>query len=118
MGLVRRRPVPVPALQAQLRPRESLVEYVLDEKVSYAIEINRGGLKIHSLPARGQISNASRSFVTAIRDEGDFRPSAQELYKQVIAPIINGEVSSLIVVDDGPLHLIPFSASTNENGPK
>jgi tetratricopeptide (TPR) repeat protein len=37
MGLVRRRPVTVAALQAQLRPRENLVEYVLDEKGSYAI---------------------------------------------------------------------------------
>ena len=51
MGLVRRRPASVADLQAQLRPGEALVEYVMDEKGSYAIEISRAGLKIHNLPA-------------------------------------------------------------------
>ena len=65
-------PVTVAALQAQFRPRENLVEYVLDEKGSYAIEISRTGLKIQNLPARAQISNASRAFVTAIARTGRF----------------------------------------------
>jgi CHAT domain-containing protein len=116
MGLVRRRPVPVAALQAQLGPRERLVEYVLDEKASYAIEINRVGMKIHSLPPRAQISKFSHSFVTAIRNESDFRPGAKELYKSVMEPIVSRDVSSLIIVPDGPLHLVPFTALTNEKG--
>ena len=32
----------------------AIVEYVMDEKGSYAIEINRAGLKIHNLPARAR----------------------------------------------------------------
>ena len=48
MSLVRRRPVSAAALEAQLRPGEALVEYVMDEKGSYAIEISRAGLKVHS----------------------------------------------------------------------
>ena len=116
MGLVRRRPVGIAALQAQLHAREILVEYVLDEKASYAIEISHTGLKIQNLPARTQISNVSRAFVTAIRNSGDSRASGQELYKQIIKPVINPNVDSLIVVPDGPLHLIPFSALVNEGG--
>ena len=46
MGLVRRRPASVADLQAQLlRQGEAIVEYVMDEKASYAIEINRAGLQ-------------------------------------------------------------------------
>ena len=81
MGLVRRRPVSVAELQAQLQPRESLVEYVLEEKGSYAIEIRRAGLKIHNLPPRSQISGIARSFVTAIRSGTDTKSSGEELYK-------------------------------------
>ena len=75
MGLVRKRPVSVAELQLQLRPRESLVEYVLEEKGSYAIEISRTGLKIHNLPPRSQISGLARSFVTAIRSGTEPNPA-------------------------------------------
>ncbi len=83
MGLVRRRPASVADLQAQLRQGEAIVEYVMDEKASYAIEINRAGLKIHNLPARTEIGNLSRSFVTAIRNGTDSQSSGRELYKQL-----------------------------------
>jgi CHAT domain-containing protein len=116
MGLVRKRPVSVAELQAQLQPRESLVEYVLEEKGSYAIEISRAGLKIHNLPPRSQISGLARSFVTAIRSGTDTRSSGEELYKQLVRPVFGPNVSSLIVVPDGPLHLVPFSAVMNEGG--
>ena len=116
MGMVRRRPVAVPTLQAQLRPGESLVEYVLDEKASYAIEINHAVLNIKTIAGRAQISQLSRSFVTAIRNGADSRPSGQDLYKKLIEPVVSRDTSSLIVVPDGPLHLIPFSALVNESG--
>jgi CHAT domain-containing protein len=116
MGLVRKRPDSVAELQTQLQPRESLVEYVLEEKGSYAIEISRTGLKIHNLPPRSQISALARSFVTAIRSSSDTKSSAEELYKRLVQPVAGPNVSSLIVVPDGPLHLVPFSALMNEGG--
>jgi CHAT domain-containing protein len=116
MGLTREHPVTLPLLQAQLRPGESLVEYVLDDKASYAIEVTRAGLNIHSLPSRTRVSKLSRSFLTAIQHAADSNTSGQEIYKQLIQPVIGPNVSSLIVVPDGPLHLIPFSALVNERG--
>ena len=116
MGLVRRRPASVADLQAQLRQGEAIVEYVMDEKASYAIEINRAGLKIHNLPARTEIGNLSRSFVTAIRNGTDSQSSGRELYKQLIAPVRSQNISSLIIVPDGPLHLVPFGALVNDAG--
>ena len=58
----------------------------------------------------------SRAFVTAIRSSGDSRATGQELYKQIIKPVLSPDVASLIIVPDGPLHLIPFSALVNEGG--
>ena len=58
--------------------REAIVEYVMDEKASYAIEINRAGLKIHNLAARTEIGDLSRSFVTAIRNGTDSQSSGRE----------------------------------------
>ncbi|HTU45374.1 MAG TPA: CHAT domain-containing protein [Bryobacteraceae bacterium] len=116
MGLVRRHPASVADLQAQLRQGEAIVEYVMDEKASYAIEISRAGLKIHNLPARTEISNLSRTFVTAIRNGTDSQSSGRELYKQLIGPVRGQNISSLIIVPDGPLHLIPFGALVNDAG--
>jgi CHAT domain-containing protein len=116
MGIVRKRPVSVAELQTQLRPQEKLVEYVLDEKGSYAIEISRAGLKIQNLPRRSEISGLSRSFVTAVRTGTDARSSAEELFKRLVKPVMGPDVSSLIVVPDGPLHLVPFSALVTEGG--
>jgi CHAT domain-containing protein len=116
MGLVRRRPASVANVQAQLKLGEALVEYVMDEKASYAIKIDRAGLKIHNLPARTEIGSLSRSFVTAIRNGADFQSSGRELYKQLIAPVRGQNISSLIIVPDGPLHLIPFGALVNDAG--
>ena len=116
MGLGRTRPVSVATLQAQLRPHETLVEFVLDTKASYAIEISRTNLKIQPLPSRAEISKLSRSFVTAIRSGADSKASGQALYKELIEPVMNRDISSLIVIPDGPLHLVPFSALVNAGG--
>jgi len=116
MKLIRRRPVRVAALQSQLRLREKLVEYVLDDKGSYAIEISRDDFRIHPLAPRGAISKLARSFVTAVRNGDDPKVSSQELYRELLWPVLGQGVSSLIVVPDGPLHLIPFSALMNPKG--
>jgi CHAT domain-containing protein len=116
MGLIRKRPVAAAALQGQLLPRENLVEYVLDTKESYVIEVSHTGLKIRTLPGRADISKLSRSFVTAIRSGGDSHASGQELFNQIIRPVLSPNIASLIIVPDGPLHLIPFSALVNETG--
>ena len=116
MRLLARRPVKVEAVQSQLSPRQCLVEYVLDERGSYAIEITRQDITIHALPPRSQISKLSRSLVTAIRSGGESRGSAKELYSLLVAPILHTDTDSLIVIPDGPLHLVPFSALVDESG--
>ncbi len=106
----------VQAVQAQLHPGDTLIEYVLDERGSHAIKITRQALNIHVLPPRSQISRLSRTFVTAVRSGNDARGSGQELYSQLVAPMIQPGTTSLIIVPDGPLHLVPFSALQTSGG--
>jgi CHAT domain-containing protein len=110
------KPTSVAAVQAQLLPGDTLIEYVLHERGSYAITITRQTLKIHALPPRSQISSLSRTFVTAIRNGNDARDSGQKLYSQLIAPMLQPGTTSLIIVPDGPLHLVPFSALQTATG--
>jgi CHAT domain-containing protein len=116
MALLRRKPVTVQAVQLQLRPEETLIEYVLDERGSHAIRIRRDAIDIRSLPRRSHISALSRSFVTAIRSGNDARDSGQQIYSELVAPMLQAGTDSLIVVPDGPLHLVPFSALRTETG--
>jgi CHAT domain-containing protein len=111
-----RKPTSVPAIQAQLLPGDTLIEYVVDERGSHAIRMTRQTLKIEALPPRSQISNLSRAFVTAIRSGNDARASGQELYRQLVEPMLQPETTSLIIVPDGPLHLVPFSALQTATG--
>jgi CHAT domain-containing protein len=116
MTILRRAPVTVDALRRVLGPKETLVEYVLDKQGSYALQITQTGLKIHTLPGRAEIGKNARTFVTAIRNKSESRASAQALYQQVIKPLTSDGSTSLIVVPDGPLHLIPFAALMDEQG--
>ena len=116
MMILPRRPATVQSIQAQLQTHETLVEYVLHQSGSYAIEVTRDNLKIHPLPPRPQISRLSRTFVTAIRSGADTGGNGQELYSQLVAPVIHPDTTSLIVVPDGPLHLVPFSALQDSKG--
>jgi CHAT domain-containing protein len=116
MAILRRAPVTVDALRRILGPKESLVEYVLDKQGSYALQVTQSGLKIHSLPGRAEIGKNARTFVTAIRNKSESKASAQALYQQVIKPLTSEDLSSLVVIPDGPLHLIPFGALVDEQG--
>jgi CHAT domain-containing protein len=116
MAILRRAPVTVDALRRILGPKESLVDYVLDKQGSYALQITQAGLKIHSLPGRVEIGKNARAFVTAIRNKSEAKASALALYQQVIKPLFAERSTSLIVIPDGPLHLIPFGALIDEQG--
>jgi CHAT domain-containing protein len=116
MALRRTPPVSVAAVRRLLGPRESLVEYVFDKDACYALQITQAGLRVHVLPGRAEIGKTAKAFVTAIRSQSDSKPSATALYQQVLKPLTPGASSSLVVIPDGSLHLIPFGALVDEQG--
>jgi CHAT domain-containing protein len=108
--------VSLDALRRQLRPGEMFVEYVLDAKTSYAMEVTRSGLTIHSLPGRSEIDRLAKKFLFAINGKTDVNASAKALYVSIISPIAREQPTSLVVVPDGPLNSIPFGALVDQNG--
>ena len=116
MALRRQPPVSVAAIRRLLGPRESLVEYVFDKEACYALQITQTGLRVHALPGRAEIGRTAKAFVTAIRNQSDSKASATALYQQVLKPVTPPASSSLVVIPDGSLHLIPFGALVDEQG--
>lgn len=116
MALRRTPPVSVAAVRRLLGSRESLVEYVFDKDACYALQITQAGLRVHVLPGRAEIGKTAKAFVTSIRGQSDSRASATALYQQVLKPLTPGASSSLVVIPDGSLHLVPFGALMDEQG--
>jgi CHAT domain-containing protein len=92
------------------------VEYVLDRNASYALEVSRLGMLVHSLPSAEQITKLTKAYLTKVNAGKDERLEARALYSALIAPIAAREWNSLIIVPDGSLHLIPFGALLDSAG--
>src|SRR5579883_1153944 len=117
MRMARRPPVSIPALQRSLTPGETLVEYVLDnESESHAIEITSTDVRVHAIPGKAEVTALCQKFVQAIKDQKDASEPGRELLERVVLPAIAGNPSSLIVVPDGALNLVPFAALPDRNG--
>jgi hypothetical protein len=109
-------PVTLSALRRQLAHGETLVEYVLDNKTSYAMEVTASRFDIQPLPARSEVDKLTKKFLSAIKSNADFTSPGKALYDSLIPESIRKETTSLIVVADGSLHSIPFGALVDGRG--
>jgi CHAT domain-containing protein len=116
MEMLRRPPVSLSSIQRQLSAGETLVEFVLDARQSYALQVTQEGLTVHTLADRAVIDQAVRQFLSAVKGEAPSDAAAQHLYRMLLYDAITKETSALIVVPDGSLHLLPFAALVNGDG--
>ena len=117
MKMARKPPVSVAILQRSLTPGEALIEFVLDNGgASHALEITRTSIQIHGLPKRGQVENLCQNFLRAVRAKSNWAQPGRALFEQVVLPAMASHPSSVIIVPDGPLNLIPFSSLTYKRG--
>lgn len=116
VAVLRHSPLTLPALMRVLGPRQVFVEYVLDRKASYALEVSNGGMCVHRLPPREQIAALTKSYLTMLRTGEAEHGGARALYSALISPITARDWDSLVIVPDGSLHLLPFGALRDENG--
>lgn len=110
VATLRHSPLSLSDLMSLLASHEVFVEYILDDRTSYALEVSRAGMQVHQLPGDEQMTQLTASFLRKIKGGTDERPEARALYSAVIAPIAARRWNSLIIVPDGSLHLIPFAA--------
>ena len=107
-------PVDLIELQRDLSPSELLLEYVLDEPNSYVLAITRTTVKRYTLKAKSELEREATDYrSTVIRRKTDIG-LAQQLFNDLVKPVsAYKQEPSIIVVPDGKLHLLPFSASSD-----
>jgi tetratricopeptide (TPR) repeat protein len=116
VAVLRHAPLSLPGLMRLLKPHQVFLEYVLDGKTSYALQVSRVGMQVHQLPGSAQISQLSNGYLRKINSGADARSEAQALYSAILAPIATSAGDSMIIVPDGTLHLIPFAALLDGSG--
>jgi len=107
-------PVPLATFERDLKSTELFVEYVLSEPHSYALAVTADAVHRYTLPPKSELEKEAVQYRSEITQKKTNLPLAQQLYDGLLAGI--PEVSrkqNLIVVPDGKLHLLPFSALAN-----
>jgi CHAT domain-containing protein len=105
-------------VQASLKPKEVILEYVLDEPRSFCLSITRTRAEITKLnTGKVEIENLAERYLSNVRTLKPVSDLAKELYSILIAPVsaTAGE-SHFIIVPDGRLYLLPFDALEDSSG--
>jgi CHAT domain-containing protein len=104
-------PVGIEQVQRTLEPSEVLLEYVVATPRSYCLVISRDGARIVPLAGKDSVETLIAAYLKAVKAKAPARKEARGLYDALLAPISAAtQKQQLIVVCDGPLHLVPFDA--------
>jgi len=104
-------PVPLAQLQSDLGPKQVLIEYVLDDPRSYALSITRTNVNRYFLPSRETLAEEVRDYRFVVTQREPDVAIAQQLFQQLLGTIPEYKHDTeVIVVPDGELDLLPFSA--------
>ena len=104
-------PVPLAKLQRDLQSSELFVEYVLADPHSYALAITHSAVYRYILPSKKELEQEATQYRSALIHQKADLALAQRLYDGLLGAIPEfREKQSVIVVPDGKLHLLPFSA--------
>jgi CHAT domain-containing protein len=111
-------PAPVPValreLQRDLRASELLVEHVLDDPDSYALAVTRNSVHRYRLSPRDLLEQEATQYRSTLKQKKTDPALGQRLYNGLLGGIPElKDKRELIVVPDGKLHLLPFSALVN-----
>jgi CHAT domain-containing protein len=111
-------PASIRSIQDQLKPDEVLLEYVLDDPMSFCLSITRSGPKLHELPTgRKEIETLTHSFIDQVRAKQSGDDAFRHLYGSLLESIPEAQhAERLIIVPDGILNLLPFEALRNGKG--
>lgn len=110
-------PVSLQVLQNDLAEDELAVEYVLAEPQSFALAITKTSIKRYVLPSKKMIESAAVSYRDTLRHRQTDLKTGHQLFSFLFGGIAEyKDKKSVIVIPDGQLNLLPFSALVDDSG--
>jgi CHAT domain-containing protein len=104
-------PIALEALQKDLPSSELFIEYVLDDSASYALAVTRTTVRRYQLPPRAEIEQDAMKYRSEIAQKKTDLAVAERLFQELLGRIPEyRDKLDVVVVPDGKLHLLPFSA--------
>jgi len=111
-------PIRLGRLESDLAQNELFVEYVLADPHSYALAVTRSSARAYELAGRTEIETNVSEYCASIRDQHANSALGNALFHELLGKIPEyREHSTLIVVPDGELNLLPFGAVTDRGIP-
>ena len=112
-----REPVGIAQVQQALAPSAVLLEYVVTDPNSYCLTISRTGSRIVRLDGKARIEPLVTAYLKAVKAKSPALAEARGLYDALVRPVREAaQERTLIIVRDGPLHLVPFDALREPSG--
>jgi CHAT domain-containing protein len=119
-ALVQPAPLNVEAIQKQLLDENTLLlEYALGEQKSFVWAVTPDSVKAFELPGRAAIEQEAKSFYQLVTEAGPSSPQAAANLSRMLLQPLAAELKQkrLVIVADGVLQYLPFSALTlSEDG--
>jgi CHAT domain-containing protein/tetratricopeptide (TPR) repeat protein len=111
-------PVALTAVENDLHPDEVLLEYVLDDPISFCISVTRRGTHIQALPiGRTEVERLTEQFVDELRARGGREETSKHLFRALLETIPEAKTATrIIIAPDGALNLLPFEALRDNAG--
>jgi CHAT domain-containing protein len=110
-GKTATQPASLKTVQRHLGPAEVVIEYVLAEPRSYALAITSSRVHQYELSSKNLIETQVSQYRDGMRNRKTDPELARTLFNELLAPIPEYRYkATVIVVPDGELHLLPFSA--------
>ena len=108
-------PLALTQVQQQLLDKDTiLLQYALGEERSYLWEITQDSITSYQLPPRSEIETAAQSFFRFTTDSSatfdEILPASAKLTKLILPNLEKLSQKRLLIVPDGQLHYLPFSA--------
>lgn len=115
-GKTARQPMELRQVQAHLGPTELLLEYVFGQPSSHVLAITATTVRKYDLPSELEIVPLVSQYRKTIHSRETDPKTAQLLFNQLLSPIAEyRRYASIILVPDGELHLLPFSALMDQD---
>jgi CHAT domain-containing protein len=104
-------PVTLTHLQKTLSPSQLLIEYVLAKPASYALAVTNSTIRAYRLKSGPALEPEVKKYRDEIHAKLADPTLGQTIFHEVLAPVQEYSThKDLVIVPDGELHLLPFSA--------